>query len=244
VLNPISRQLQKYQKTSTITHRTTQPLSLTVNTSILTPINNSTIENRPATSLQTSKAKGLKSLQIEIPEEATNYTAPPKTIRKLEKSKMTPRKLDSHTPLSEEKKAQISRKETSTEKPQPTAKTLQQQLQMMAEMPLQPAHKIIIPNHEPTKCSVKRNGMVVAYAANTNQGIIRSYNEDRVSIILNILKPPNRAQEEWPKCSFFGIYDGHGGSGCADFLRDNLHQFVIKEASFPWNPKEAMRNGF
>lgn len=94
---------------------------------------------------------------------------------------------------------------------------------MLAEMPLQPAHKIIIPNHEPTKCSVKRNGVVVAYAANTNQGIIRTYNEDRVSIILNILKPPNRASEEWPKCSFFGIYDGHGGSGCADFLRDNLH---------------------
>jgi len=34
--------------------------------------------------------------------------------------------------------------------------------------------------------------MVLAYAANTNQGIIRNYNEDRVSIILNILKPPNR----------------------------------------------------
>ena len=86
--------------------------------------------------------------------------------------------------------------------------------------------------------------MVLAYAANTNQGIIRNYNEDRVSIILNILKPPNRQQEDWPKCSFFGIYDGHGGSGCADFLRDNLHQFVIKEPSFPWNPNEAIRNGF
>ena len=115
---------------------------------------------------------------------------------------------------------------------------------MMAEMPLQPAHKIIIPNHEPTKCSVKKNGVVLAYAANTNQGIIRNYNEDRVSIILNILKPQNRAHEEWPKCSFFGIYDGHGGAGCADYLRDSLHQFVIKEPSFPWNPKEAIRNGF
>ncbi len=30
----------------------------------------------------------------------------------------------------------------------------------------------------------------------------------------------------WPKCSFFGLYDGHGGVGCADFLRDNLHKFV------------------
>ena len=32
--------------------------------------------------------------------------------------------------------------------------------------------------------------------------------------------------EEWPKCSFFGIYDGHGGGECAEFLRDYLHQFV------------------
>ena len=54
-----------------------------------------------------------------------------------------------------------------------------------------------------------------------------------MSIILNILKPPSRSNEEWPRCSFFGVYDGHGGSGCADFLRDNLHQFVIKEPSFP-----------
>ncbi len=65
-----------------------------------------------------------------------------------------------------------------------------------------------------------------------------------MSIILNILKPPSRSNENWPKCSFFGVYDGHGGSACADFLRDNLHQFVIKEAAFPWNPKEALRNGF
>jgi protein phosphatase PTC2/3 len=27
-------------------------------------------------------------------------------------------------------------------------------------------------------------------------------------------------------------------------LRDNLHHFVIKEDSFPWNPKEAILNGF
>jgi protein phosphatase PTC2/3 len=72
----------------------------------------------------------------------------------------------------------------------------------------------------------------------------RNYNEDRVSIILNILNPPSRQNENWPKCSFFGVYDGHGGSACADFLRDNLHQFVIKEPSFPWHPKQAIRNGF
>jgi len=88
-----------------------------------------------------------------------------------------------------------------------------------------------------TKCSVRGHGRVAGYAVNTHQGIVRSYNEDRVSIVLNIMKPSNRPQsEEWPKCSFFGVYDGHGGSGCADFLRDHLHQFIIREPSFPSNP--------
>ena len=85
---------------------------------------------------------------------------------------------------------------------------------------------------------------MLAYAANTNQGIIRNYNEDRVSIILNINKPSARKEEDWPSCSFFGIYDGHGGQGCADYLRDNLHQFVIREPSFPGDPEASLVNGF
>ena len=112
---------------------------------------------------------------------------------------------------------------------------------------IQPAHKIIIPNDEPTKTSNKRTGIVRAYAANTNQGLVRNYNEDRVSIITNLLPPKGRKDinpEKWPRCSYFGIYDGHGGSMCADFLRDNLHQFVIMEPCFPKNPKEAIINGF
>jgi len=37
-------------------------------------------------------------------------------------------------------------------------------------------------------------------------------------------KPPQKQiSKEWPKCSYFAIYDGHGGSNCADFLKDNLH---------------------
>ncbi|CAD8095732.1 unnamed protein product [Paramecium primaurelia] len=102
----------------------------------------------------------------------------------------------------------------------------------------------LLPNYEPTKCSSQRNGIIKAYAANTNQGIVRDYNEDRVSIILNIIKPQSRNTEQWPKCSFFGVYDGHGGALCADYLRDNLHQFVVKEPDFPWNPVGAITKGF
>ena len=59
--------------------------------------------------------------------------------------------------------------------------------------------------------------------------VSRDYNEDRVAIIFNISKPSTFNEDPdnpWPKCSFFGMYDGHGGVGCADFLRDNLHKFV------------------
>ncbi|CAK84759.1 unnamed protein product (macronuclear) [Paramecium tetraurelia] len=101
-----------------------------------------------------------------------------------------------------------------------------------------------LPNYEPTRCSSLKNGIIKAYAANTNQGLVRDYNEDRVSIILNIIKPQSRENEQWPKCSYFGVYDGHGGSACADFLRDNLHQFVVKEPEFPWNPINAIKKGF
>ena len=131
-----------------------------------------------------------------------------------------------------------------------TAQQIQDQLflQQQQQLQIQAAHKIIIPNHEQTKHSLKRNGVVRAYAANTNQGLVRNYNEDRVSIILNILRPATKehqySDKDWPRCSFFGIYDGHGGNACADFLRDNLHQFVIKEQSFPANPKEALKHGF
>lgn len=92
--------------------------------------------------------------------------------------------------------------------------------------------------------SIKDNGIIDGFAATTDQGIFRDYNEDRVSIILNVNKPQDRSKEVWPKCSFFAIYDGHGGSGCCDFLKDNLHQFITRSHFFPFNPREALLHGF
>lgn len=59
------------------------------------------------------------------------------------------------------------------------------------------------------------------------------------------MKPENKTgSEPWPRCSFFGIFDGHGGNSCADFLRDRLHTFVVAESTFPEDPKEAIKIGF
>ena len=102
-----------------------------------------------------------------------------------------------------------------------------------------------IPDIGPTRHSLKESGSVKAYAANTHMGLVRPYNEDRVSIIMNISRPANsKYAGEWPNCSYFAVYDGHGGAACADFLRDNLHQMILKHAEFPTNPIEAIKAGF
>jgi protein phosphatase PTC2/3 len=98
-------------------------------------------------------------------------------------------------------------------------------------------------NYYPAKFASKKNGVVYTYAANTHSGMVRTNNEDRVSIILNIIQPKNKQVDFWPRCSYFSIYDGHGGVSCADFLRDQLHQQIVKDRSFPQNPKIAIRNG-
>ena len=98
-------------------------------------------------------------------------------------------------------------------------------------------------NYYPAKFASKKNGVVVSYAANTHQGMVRNYNEDRVSIILNILQPKHKRVDYWPRCSFFAIYDGHGGAQCADFLRDQLHQLIVSDPAFPSEPRVALERG-
>ena len=89
--------------------------------------------------------------------------------------------------------------------------------------------------------------MVKAFAANTNVGIVRKANEDRISIILNVIQPaqktPRVPADKWPKLQIFGVYDGHGGSKCAEYLKDNLHNNIILQPEFPANIPEAIRKG-
>jgi hypothetical protein len=98
--------------------------------------------------------------------------------------------------------------------------------------------------YECSKHSNKSMTYIKGYAANTHQGTIRNYNEDRVAIVLNIVRPNTFKGNYWPKCSIFGIFDGHGGSACAEYLRDNLHHFVVKDPFFPDSPKQAIIRGF
>lgn len=98
-------------------------------------------------------------------------------------------------------------------------------------------------NYTETKVSNTSLGIIKAYAANTYNGTVRSYNEDRVAIIIKAAKPPEFAGV-WPVCSFFAIYDGHGGSKCADFLKENLHNTIFGRECFTTDPKRAIKEAF
>ena len=99
-------------------------------------------------------------------------------------------------------------------------------------------------NFETAKFASKVHGLITSYSANTHQGIQRNYNEDRVSIILNMTKPASRKDlPSWPKSSYFAIYDGHGGHTCSDFLKDQLHLIIINQESFPRDPAQALTTG-
>ena len=104
-------------------------------------------------------------------------------------------------------------------------------------------HSISLPNYEKPTFSKKEWENIYGFAANTNQGVNRGYNEDRVSIILNASCPKIHNPDTWPKTHFFGIFDGHGGEGWSEFLKNTLHKYVYTDENFPSDPKIALING-
>eukprot|EP01017_Pseudomicrothorax_dubius_P028512 TRINITY_DN3388_c0_g1_i4.p1 TRINITY_DN3388_c0_g1~~TRINITY_DN3388_c0_g1_i4.p1 ORF type:complete len:642 (+),score=110.25 TRINITY_DN3388_c0_g1_i4:89-2014(+) len=102
-----------------------------------------------------------------------------------------------------------------------------------------------IPDKEATQRSMKGGPVVRGFAANTHKGLVRNYNEDRVAIVLNPARPLERNRgSAWPRCAFFGVFDGHGGSACADYLRDNLHKVVLAQDSYPNDVHTALATSF
>lgn len=104
--------------------------------------------------------------------------------------------------------------------------------------------------------STKASGIVGAYAAITNAGIMGWQNHDRIAIVTNLFPPKDRKHTfwsksspdpenlpQWPRCSFFGIFDGHKGVRCAEFLRDNVHRYITAQQCFPSDPKKAIYDG-
>lgn len=88
------------------------------------------------------------------------------------------------------------------------------------------------PNEFPeSQKSEKGFNIVKSFGLNSYVGYKKS-NEDRVIAVEHVKKPANSNIRNWPKISYFGIFDGHGGMGCATFLQENLLKFILEEKAF------------
>lgn len=45
-----------------------------------------------------------------------------------------------------------------------------------------------------------------------------------------------------PELAFFAVYDGHGGTGVANYLKDHLHEFILSQEV--WITRKLLVNAF
>ena len=88
------------------------------------------------------------------------------------------------------------------------------------------------------------NNHIKSYALNSYQGMFKDYNEDKICIIDPIERPESSCIFPWPKMSYFAVFDGHAGESCSQFLKENLHNFIIEMPEFPNDIKNAIIKGF
>ena len=86
---------------------------------------------------------------------------------------------------------------------------------------------------------------ISGYAFNSYNGKVRGYNEDRTKTIVNYPKKLIvNGKKISPRISYFGVFDGHGGEGCSNFLNSQLDSFLFNSQFFPAYPIQAVKEAF
>ena len=86
---------------------------------------------------------------------------------------------------------------------------------------------------------------ISGYGANSYNGISKKYNEDKVKVIYNHQKNFEINGKLYnTHISYFGVFDGHGGEKCSDFLLKHLHNILFSQPEFPQNIIESVRKTF
>jgi serine/threonine protein phosphatase PrpC len=98
--------------------------------------------------------------------------------------------------------------------------------------------------YERALCSRKPIGTLKAYSYNTYHGLCKKINEDKIIVVNQIKKPNSSKLKTWPKISYFGIFDGHGGEGCSEYLKENFLQCLVKNPNFPIDIKKCLIETF
>jgi hypothetical protein len=115
-----------------------------------------------------------------------------------------------------------------------------------------------------SKFSSQKNGLAHGFAVNTFKGIGGTENnsEDRVTIFFKMIELGSGGSKDEGReraggnddsrlgkgkdCgstpfSYFAVYEGFGGNGCANFMKENLHKLIIKNPNFPQNITKSVQ---
>ena len=117
-----------------------------------------------------------------------------------------------------------------------------------ANLSLKDCFNVKYPDYPQVELSQNSFGRIIAYAFNTYHGIFKNINEDKAKIILE--HKPNKVIKNGngdiinPKISYFGIYDGHGGNKCSDFLSQKFDSFLLNSNFLPLYPLQAINEAF
>lgn len=117
-----------------------------------------------------------------------------------------------------------------------------------ANLSLKDCANINYPNYPQVILNQNSFGRIIAYALNSYHGIFKNINEDKTKIILEykINKQIKNGNGDIinPKISYFGIYDGHGGNKCSDFLQQKFDSFLLNSNYLPLYPLQAINEAF
>jgi len=98
--------------------------------------------------------------------------------------------------------------------------------------------------YEKAMLSNKQIGSLKSFSYNTFHGLYKKINEDKIIVVSQIKKPASSKLKTWPKISYFGIFDGHGGEGCSEFLKNNFLNYLIENKNFPFDIKTSLNETF
>ncbi|KAI7747853.1 hypothetical protein M8C21_027425 [Ambrosia artemisiifolia] len=72
----------------------------------------------------------------------------------------------------------------------------------------------------------------------------KEYMEDEHICIDNLLEHLDRVEGLPSLGAFYGVFDGHGGTDAASYVRKNILKFIIEDPQFPGCLKKAIRNAY
>ena len=100
-------------------------------------------------------------------------------------------------------------------------------------------------NYPQVEFSSKPFLRISGYACNSYNGTIKAYNEDKIKIQYKVSKNFVLNNKQYQALiSYFGVFDGHGGDKCSQFLKENLDRILFNQTMFPNNVIESIREAF